>query len=81
MLKPLKEQLVDILIENKIITVEQLDQALKVQKKSGGRLSNILVSLKLANEKEIPLLATKLFMYECCGRLYKKGLPNINDSE
>ena len=35
----------------------------------------------LADEKKIPLLATKLFMYECCGRLYKKGLPGINDSE
>ncbi len=33
----------------------------------------------LANEKKIPLLATKLFMYECCGRLYKKGLPAVND--
>jgi predicted transcriptional regulator len=35
----------------------------------------------LANEKKIPLLMTKLFMYECCGRLYKKGLPGVNDSE
>ncbi len=35
----------------------------------------------LANEKKIPLLTTKLFMYECCGRLYKKGLPSVNDSE
>ncbi len=35
----------------------------------------------LANEKKIPLLATKLFMYECCGRLYKKGLPGTDDSE
>ncbi len=35
----------------------------------------------LANESKIPLLATKLFMYECCGRLYKKGLPGADDSE
>ena len=35
----------------------------------------------LANEKKIPLLATKLFMYECCGRLYKKGLSGTDDSE
>lgn len=35
----------------------------------------------LADEKNIPLLMTKLFMYECCGRLYKKGLPGVNDSE
>lgn len=38
-------------------------------------------TIKLANEKEIPLLATKLFMYECCGRLYKKGLSGTDDSE
>ncbi len=35
----------------------------------------------LANERRIPLLTTKLFMYECCGRLYKKGLPCTNDYE
>ena len=35
----------------------------------------------LANEKKIPLLATKLFMYECCGRLYKKGLSGTDESE
>jgi predicted transcriptional regulator len=38
-------------------------------------------TMKLANEKGIPFLATKLSMYECCGRLYKKGLPGVNDSE
>ncbi len=35
----------------------------------------------LANEKKIPLLATKLFMYECCGRLYKKGLSGTDESK
>ena len=35
----------------------------------------------LANEKKIPLLATKLFMYECCGLLYRKGLSGTDDSE
>jgi predicted transcriptional regulator len=38
-------------------------------------------TIKLANEKKIPLLATNLFMYECCGRLYKKGLSGTDDSE
>ncbi|MHC4635129.1 MAG: DRTGG domain-containing protein [Planctomycetota bacterium] len=38
-------------------------------------------TITLANEKKIPLLATKLFMYECCGRLYKKGLSGTDDSE
>ncbi|MBU2575036.1 MAG: hypothetical protein KKH28_13260 [Elusimicrobia bacterium] len=30
--------------------------------------------LELGKERGIPLLATKLSMYEACGRLYQKGL-------
>ena len=32
-------------------------------------------TLSLAEEKGIPLLATKYTLYETCGRLYKAGLP------
>lgn len=32
-------------------------------------------ALRLAQEKGIPLLLTKYFMYESCGRLYRAGLP------
>lgn len=59
MVKSLKEQLVDILTENKILTPEQLDEALKIQREKGGRLSNILVSLKLVNEKDLMLALSK----------------------
>lgn len=31
-------------------------------------------TVKLAEEKRIPLLITNLTMYESCGRLYKRGL-------
>jgi len=31
-------------------------------------------TIKAAEEKGIPLLSTKLLMYEACGRLYKNGL-------
>ena len=31
-------------------------------------------TIELAKKKNIPLMVTKLFMYECCGRLRKKGL-------
>jgi predicted transcriptional regulator len=31
-------------------------------------------TIALAQEKGIPLLSTKLLMYESCGRLYMKGL-------
>ena len=32
-------------------------------------------TVKLAEEKGIPLLATPLLMYQACGRLYEAGLP------
>jgi predicted transcriptional regulator len=31
-------------------------------------------AVAIAEEKGIPLLSTKLLMYEACGRLYKSGL-------
>jgi len=33
-------------------------------------------TIALAEEKDIPLLASKYTMYETCGRLYKAGLPS-----
>jgi predicted transcriptional regulator len=38
-------------------------------------------TIKLANEKEIPLLATTISMYESCGRLYKRGLRGCDESK
>jgi type IV pilus assembly protein PilB len=49
----LKERLTDILINNKLITAEQLQKALEVQKEKGGRLSNVLVDLKFVKENEL----------------------------
>ena len=40
-----------------------------------------LETIELAREKDIPLLTSKLFMYECCGRLYGKGLSDTDDSK
>ncbi|MBN3038658.1 MAG: Flp pilus assembly complex ATPase component TadA [Candidatus Omnitrophica bacterium] len=57
--KPLKEQLINILVENKLLTAEQLEEALKIQKQKGGRLSNILVSLKFIKEKDLMLALSK----------------------
>ena len=59
MVKSLKERLVDILTDNKILTPEQLNKALEIQRQKGGRLSNILVSLKLVNEKDLMLALSK----------------------
>jgi len=49
----LKERLTEILINNKLITQQQLEKALEAQKTKGGRLSNILVDLKFVKEDEL----------------------------
>ncbi len=49
----LKQRLTEILINNKLLTQEQLNQALAVQKERGGRLSDIIVDLKFVKESEL----------------------------
>ncbi len=49
----LKERLTEILINNKLLTQEQLDQAIEAQKTSGGRLSELIVSLKFVKESDL----------------------------
>lgn len=49
----LKDRLTEILINNKLITTDQLEQALKVQTTKGGKLSDIIVELKFVKESEL----------------------------
>ncbi len=49
----LKSRLTEILINNKLITAEQLKLALKVQTARGGKLSDIIVELKFVKENEL----------------------------
>lgn len=49
----LKERLTEILINNKLITKEQLEQALSVQAVKGGKLSDIIVELKFVKANEL----------------------------
>lgn len=49
----LKERLTEILIDNKLISHEQLKKALEAQKEKGGRLSDIIVDLKFIKESEL----------------------------
>ena len=51
----LKERLTEILINNKLITQDQLNKALEAQKKKGGRLSDIIVELKFIKESDLIL--------------------------
>ncbi len=49
----LKERLTELLITNKLITQEQLNEALDVQKEKGGRLSEIIVRLDFIKENQL----------------------------
>lgn len=49
----LKERLTELLINNKLITHQQLEQALDVQAKKGGRLSQIIVDLNFIKESDL----------------------------
>ncbi|MFH0791452.1 MAG: ATPase, T2SS/T4P/T4SS family [Candidatus Omnitrophota bacterium] len=49
----LKERLTEILINNKLITQEQLSEALDAQKKKGGRLSDIIIELSFIKENDL----------------------------
>jgi type IV pilus assembly protein PilB len=51
----LKDRLTELLINKKLISPEQLDKALAVQKEKGGKISNILVDLKFIKESELAL--------------------------
>lgn len=49
----LKERLRKILITNKLITQGQLEEALRIQKEAGGRLSDIIIGLKFIKENDL----------------------------
>ncbi|MBU1124550.1 MAG: Flp pilus assembly complex ATPase component TadA, partial [Candidatus Omnitrophica bacterium] len=57
----LKERLTELLITNRLITPEQLQQALQVQREKGGRLRDILVELRFVKEREFaPIISEGL---------------------
>jgi type IV pilus assembly protein PilB len=51
----LKERVTEILITNKLISKEQLEEALQVQKQKGGKLSDIIVTLNFIKENDLIL--------------------------
>lgn len=53
MVTSLKERLKKILINSKLITSEQLSEALEFQRKKGGRLGDVLVNLGHINRKDL----------------------------
>ncbi|MCX7928032.1 MAG: ATPase, T2SS/T4P/T4SS family [Candidatus Omnitrophica bacterium] len=49
----LKDRLTEILIKNKLLTQEQLKQAIEEQKKKGGTLSEAIINLKFIREQDL----------------------------
>ncbi len=67
MVKSLKERVTEILIESKLITPQDLDKAIKIQKKKGGRIRDVLIEQGAVSEKDL---------MACLGE--ELGIPPIN---
>jgi len=66
------EKIGQILLKEKIVTEEQLQKALEVQKKEGGKLGDILITLGIVTEKDIVLAVAKQLSIPYAS--YSKGL-------
>lgn len=56
MVNPLREKLIDVLKKSGLISKEQLNKALEIQKKEGGNLGSILLNQGFIKEKDLALL-------------------------
>ena len=57
----LKDRIVQILLQDKLLTQDNLEYALKTQKEKGGQLSGILVELKFIDENKLLAAMSKVF--------------------
>jgi hypothetical protein len=56
MKKTLKENIIDVLVKNKNLPREQIEEAINLQKEKGIGLDKILVEKGLVTEKELLIL-------------------------
>ncbi len=63
----MSQRLGDLLVREKVITQEQLDQALKGQRDSGGRLGSVLVKLGFLSDEDVTNFLSRQY-----------GVPAIN---
>jgi type IV pilus assembly protein PilB len=63
----MSQRLGDLLVKEKVITPEQLDQAVKVQKESGARLGSVLVKLGFLSDEDVTNFLSRQY-----------GVPAIN---
>jgi len=62
-MKALKENLIEILLENKVLTQQQLDRAVKLQNERGVPLRHILTEEKIIGEEQLlQVLSTHLYI-------------------
>lgn len=57
----LRDRITKILIEEKLITEEGIKKAVEQQKKKGGKLSDILVSMRLISKKDLTVILCEEF--------------------
>ncbi len=63
----MSQRLGDLLVKEKVITPEQLEQALKAQKESNGRLGSVLVKLGFLSDEDVTNFLSRQY-----------GVPAIN---
>src|ERR1051326_9137091 len=63
----MSQRLGDLLVKEKVITPEQLDQAVKIQKESGARLGAALVKLGFLSDEDVTNFLSRQY-----------GVPAIN---
>jgi type IV pilus assembly protein PilB len=63
----MSQRIGDLLVKEKVITVEQLNQAVEVQRESGARLGSVLVKLGFVNDEDVTNFLSRQY-----------GVPAIN---
>src|SRR5512135_818183 len=63
----MSQRLGDLLVKEKVITTEQLEESLKVQKQTGGRLGSVLVKLGFLSDEDVTNFLSRQY-----------GVPAIN---
>ena len=71
-MKKSREKLGQILLKEKLITEEQLEKAIEIQKKDGARLGETLINLGIVTEKDIVIAMAKQLSIPYAS--YAKGL-------
>ncbi|HKN82791.1 MAG TPA: hypothetical protein VJW17_05135, partial [Pyrinomonadaceae bacterium] len=63
----MSQRLGDLLVREKILTTDQLDQALRKQRETGGRLGSVLVKMGVLTDEEVTNFLSRQY-----------GVPAIN---